>query len=76
MEITDFKVLKLVGKLDVLGSTCGHKFTVSKEPNGYAVWLDCNFDIALSSGHNAKTLERYVDGLRDMLLLTMQRGRE
>lgn len=74
MEITDKRVWELMGRLNVYGHMCGHKFQITKETNGYAVWLDCEYNTAFSSGHTYKTLARYVDGLRDMFLLLAKRG--
>lgn len=71
MEINDKKVLKQIGRLEVYGEHIGHTFEVTYEGPRYkyCVWKDGDKIIAMASCLTADELVRYVDGLRDMLLI-------
>lgn len=74
-EINDPQVWRQMGRLEALGEATGHIFEVTLDSYGYAVWTDGNDAVAMTSGNTAATLERYVDGLRDMFMM-LNRGKQ
>lgn len=56
-------------RLNIYGERVNATFTIGKNEMGYFVSYNDN-PIALTSGRSFKELAAYVDGLRDMLLIT------
>ncbi len=56
-------------RLNIYGERVNATFTIGKNEMGYFVSYNDN-PIALTPGRSFKELAAYVDGLRDMLLIT------
>lgn len=62
-------IQKLQEKLNLYGKAVNATLTIGKREKGYYISLNNN-PIALTSGRSLKELFAYIDGLRDMLLIS------
>lgn len=60
----------LQDRLTTYGEKIGATLIICKNERGYFISINDN-EIALTSGRSIKELAAYIDGFRDMLIITM-----